>query len=220
MNEPNVTLYLVTSSSDRLPQTVEAACRGGVTMVQLREKKRGGRELLQIARSVKAVTDKFRIPLIINDRADIALACGAAGVHLGGEDIPIADARRILGGNMIIGATAKTAEAALKAQSDGADYLGVGAVFPSKTKDAVITSVETLGEICRAVSIPVCAIGGLDGGNCKILRGSGVSGMAAVSAIMNSSDPERAAADIRKALNRYVFSENLSDLLGNRKNAE
>ncbi len=200
--KPDVTLYLVTDSrgtdcAEFLKKT-EAACRGGVTLVQLREKERSSRDFLALAKQVKLVTDKFHIPLIINDRADIALACGAAGVHAGSDDIPISDLRRIMGENCIIGATAKNLQQAAEAQSEGADYLGVGAIFPTKTKDAVLTDIDTLKKICSGVSIPVCAIGGITSGNCGILSGSGISGLAVVSAIMSANDSEAAAAELLK----------------------
>lgn len=201
MNSPDLTLYLVTNSGGRSEsefiKAVENACLGGVTMVQLREKKRCGRDFLELAKKVKAVTDKFDIPLIINDRVDIALACGAAGVHLGSEDMPIADARRIMGKSKMIGATAKTVSAAVSAERDGANYLGVGAIFPTTTKDTKLTDTDTLKKICLSVNIPVCAIGGLAAENCGILAGSGISGIAVVSAVMGSSDPEKAARELR-----------------------
>ncbi len=202
--KPDVTLYLVTDSRGidctEFLKRIEAACRGGAALVQLREKNRCSRDLLALAKQVKLVTDKFHVPLIINDRADIALACGAAGVHGGSEDIPIADLRRIMGENSIIGATAKSLPQALQAQADGADYLGVGAIFPTATKDAVLTDIDMLRNICAKVSVPVCAIGGITAENCGVLSGSGISGLAVVSAIMSADDSEAAASELlRKA---------------------
>lgn len=211
MNSLDLTLYLVTDSGGRSEgefiKAIENACLGGVTMVQLREKNRCGRDLLELAKKVKAVTDKFDIPLIINDRVDFALACCAAGVHLGSDDMPAADARRIMGKGKIIGATAKTVSAAVSAERDGADYLGVGAIFPTSTKDTKLTDTDTLKKICRSVNIPVCAIGGLTAENCGILAGSGISGIAVVSAVMGSPDPEKAAKEL-KLISRGLMSEN------------
>ena len=200
--KPDLTLYFVTDSVgidlETLAGITEKACKGGTTLVQLREKDLCGREFLNYAKKIKAVTDKFRVPLIINDRADIAIACDAAGVHVGNEDIPVADVRKILGGGKIVGATAKTPEQALKAQSEGADYLGVGAIFPTSTKNAAPTDIATLKKICSEVTIPVCAIGGITAENCEILTGSGIAGIAVVSAITGNSDPEKAARELKE----------------------
>lgn len=200
--KPDLTLYFVTDSVgidlERLSDITEKTCKGGATLVQLREKSLCSRDFLNYAKKIKAVTDKFSVPLIINDRADIALACDAAGVHVGSEDIPVADVRKILGGSKIVGATAKTPEQALKAQSEGADYLGVGAIFPTSTKNATPTDIATLKRICSEVTIPVCAIGGITVSNCGILAGSGISGIAVVSAITGSPDPEKAARELKE----------------------
>lgn len=198
----DLTLYLVTDSTgmeeDVFLGKVEAACRGGVTLLQLREKERGGRDFLRLAEQVKAVADRYGVPLLIDDRIDIAMAAGAAGVHVGQEDIPVEAARRLLGPDKIVGATAKTVEQALRAKEQGADYLGVGAMYPTTTKvKTVLTKVETLAGIVRVVRLPVVAIGGLNCDNCDILRGSGFSGAAVVSAIMKADDPEQAARALK-----------------------
>ena len=160
-------------------RTVEEACKGGVTLVQLREKNKGGREYLDKAFKVKEITDRYNVPLIIDDRVDVALACDAAGVHVGASDIPVAVARKLMGPDKIVGATAKTVEAAVKAYEDGADYLGVGAIYPTTTKVVtILTKVSTLKDICEAVPIPAVAIGGLNAGNMDVLEGAGMSGMA------------------------------------------
>ena len=203
MNKVDLTVYLVIDSTnltlEQLTQTVEKACKGGVTLVQLREKQRGGKEYLEYAKAVKAITDRYRIPLIIDDRADIALACDAAGVHVGSEDLPVADVRKLLGPEKIVGATAKTVAAALKAEADGADYVGTGAIYPTTTKvKTVLTDVSVLKEICHTIHIPVCAIGGLNCDNCGILTGTGISGVAVVSAIMKSPNPEEAARKLKQ----------------------
>lgn len=199
----DMTLYLVTDSSyhteESLLKTVEESCRGGVTMVQLREKNAGGREYLEKAVRIKKITDKYEVPLIIDDRADVALACGAAGVHVGAADLPVAEARRLMGPGRIVGATAKTVEAATRAWRDGADYLGVGAIYPTTTKVVtVLTAVSTLEEICRAVPIPVVAIGGLNSGNLEVLRGTSAAGIAVVSAIMKAEDPKKSAEELKR----------------------
>ena len=192
----DMTLYLVTDSTyhteETFYKTIEEACQGGVTLVQLREN-------LEKAMKVKAITDRYQIPLIIDDRVDVAIACDAAGVHVGSSDLPVAVARKLLGPDKIVGATAKTVEAAKKAYEDGADYLGVGAIFPTTTKVVTIrTSVETLNEICQSVPIPAVAIGGLNDGNMDILKGGKMAGVAVVSAIMKAEDPKAAAARMKE----------------------
>ena len=198
----DVTLYLVTDSSyhteESLLRTVEEACKGGVTLVQLREKNKGGREYLDKAFKVKEITDRYNVPLIIDDRVDGALTCDAAGVHVGASDIPVAVARKLMGPDKIVGATAKTVEAAVKAYEDGADYLGVGAIYPTTTKVVtILTKVSTLKDICEAVPIPAVAIGGLNAGNMDVLEGAGMSGMAVVSAIMKAKDPKKNARELK-----------------------
>lgn len=202
--KPDITLYFVTDSTGievaKLPDIVEKACKGGVTLVQLREKDRCGRDFLSLARQVKKVTDKYNVPLIINDRVDIALACDAAGVHVGNEDIPVADVRKLIGPEKIIGATAKSIEQAVNAQKAGADYLGVGAIFPTSTKETILTDIETLKKICKEVTIPVCAIGGINYDNCYVLEKSGIAGIAVVSAIVKSPDPEKATRELAERI--------------------
>lgn len=205
MKQFDLSLYLVTDSTyhteESLLYTVEEACKGGVTLVQLREKNVGGREYLEKACKIREITDRYQIPLLIDDRVDVAIACGAAGVHVGASDLPVAEVRRILGPDKIIGATAKTVEAAKKAYADGADYLGVGAIYPTTTKvTTVITEVSTLSDICKAVPIPVVAIGGLNLDNMGILKGSGANGIAVVSAIMKAKDPKQTAKQLREAV--------------------
>ena len=153
------TLYVITDSTYHTTETllhaVDEACAGGATLIQLREKDTGGRDYLALAQQVKAVTDKYGVPLIIDDRVDVAIACDAAGVHVGASDLPVAVCRRLLGPDKIVGATAKSVEAAKAAYEDGADYLGTGAIYPTTTHVTTrITPVETLDEICRTVPIP------------------------------------------------------------------
>lgn len=203
MNPVNLTLYLVTDSTyhteESFLHTVEEACIGGATIVQLREKGGSSRDYLNQALKVKEITDRYHIPLIIDDRIDIALACNAAGVHVGQSDLPVSYARRLLGPDKIVGATAKTVPQALEAYKQGADYLGVGAMFPTTTKVVtVLTAPATLTEIRHTVPIPVVAIGGLNRENMDILKDTAADGIAVVSAIMKAEDPRSAAEELKK----------------------
>lgn len=198
-------LYLVTDSTYHTEQTfletIDEACKGGVTLVQLREKNRSKKEYFHLACQVKKITDAYHIPLIIDDQVDIAMAVDAAGVHVGAEDLPVSHVRTLLGEKKIVGATAKTVEQAKKAEDDGADYLGVGAIYETTTK--VITkrtSVSTLNDICAAVSIPVIAIGGLNESNLGILSESKIHGIAVVSAIMKAKQPREMAARLKEQI--------------------
>jgi len=179
---------------------VEAALRGGATMLQLRAKGLPDADLLALARRVKAVTDRYGVPLIINDRTDIAIEIDAAGAHLGLDDGDLRQARSLLGPGKILGATARTIDQALAAQSAGADYLGCGAVFGTSTKsDAVPMPLELLQEICGAVRVPVVAIGGIERGNIDRLQGCGMAGFAVVSGIFGAADIGQAARELREA---------------------
>ena len=195
-------LYAVTDRTwlgkESLEEAVEAALRGGVTILQLREKQAPHEELVKTAMRLKPLCRRYGIPLIINDDVEAALEADADGVHVGQEDMAVAEARRILGPEKIIGASAHNREEALEAQRQGADYLGSGAVFGSSTKkDATTLSREELTAVCRAVSIPVAAIGGITEENCLELAGTGVSGIAVVSALFAAADKEEAAARLR-----------------------
>ena len=195
-------LYAVTDRTwlgkESLEEAVEAALRGGVTILQLREKQAPHEELVKTAMRLKPLCRRYGVPLIINDDVEAALEADAAGVHVGQEDMAVAEARRILGPEKIIGASAHNREEALGAQRQGADYLGSGAVFGSSTKkDATTLSREELTAVCRAVSIPVAAIGGITEENCLELAGTGVSGIAVVSALFAAADKEEAAARLR-----------------------
>jgi thiamine-phosphate pyrophosphorylase len=203
MNKADPTLYFVTDSSNmdenKFLETVKQACAGGVTLVQLREKDKGGLDYLNLAKKVKLITGTYGIPLIIDDRVDIAMAIDAAGVQVGQSDIPVCAARSLLGKDKIIGATVKTVEQAIKAKEEGADYLGVGAIYPTTTKViTVITAVETLNEIAVQTNMPVVAIGGLNASNIHILYDSMADGISVVSAIMKSGDPRGAAETLKK----------------------
>ena len=200
-------LYFITDSTGydepEFLRRVEEALSGGVTIMQLREKNKTTREYIKLAEAVHEIARRYGVPLIIDDRLDVAMAVSAEGVHLGQSDMPVKTARELVGSSMIIGATTKTVEQALEAERSGADYLGVGAIYPTTTKvKTVLTSVDTLREICRAVSIPVNAIGGLNKDNCHVLENTGISGICAVSAIMKSSDPKAAAAELKAVSDR------------------
>lgn len=196
-------LYFITDSAGmdekEFLRRCEEAIRGGVTLIQIREKTRTTREYLALAEKLHQLTKAYQIPLLVDDRVDIALAIDAEGVHLGKEDMPIAMARKILGKDKIIGATAKTLEQAEDAYQSGADYLGVGAIYPTTTKvKTTITSVQTLAEICQAVPLPVNAIGGLNAKNLDVLKGSSIAGICVVSAIMKADNPQKAAEELKK----------------------
>ena len=181
-----------------LGDQVEQALRGGVTCVQLREKSLGVPAILVEAEEIGALCRSYGVPFLINDRVEIALQCGADGVHVGQKDRAAREVRRLLGPNRILGVSARTVEQAVQAERDGADYLGVGAVFSTSTKaDAMPVSYETLQAICRAVSIPVVAIGGIQRENLLSLAGSGVDGVALVSAIFAAPDVETASRELR-----------------------
>lgn len=202
MAELDYSLYLVTDSDIRsrsqMEEWVYQAVLGGVTMVQLREKELSTREFYQAAVSMKSVLERCRVPLIINDRLDIALAADADGLHIGQSDLPAGIAKRLLGKGKILGLSAGNLEEAKRAEADGADYVGVGAVFPTTTKaDAVSVDKGILREIKAALSIPVVAIGGIKQENLPQLYGSGVDGIAVVSAIMGSAMPKETAETLK-----------------------
>lgn len=202
--EFDTTLYFITDSTgygrEEFLRRVRSALEGGVTLIQLREKNRTTREYVNLANEVHEITKEFGVPLIIDDRIDVMLAADCEGVHVGAEDMPVAKARELIGKDKILGATAKTVEAAVSACNDGADYLGVGAIYPTTTKvKTVLTSTETLDAITKAVPIPVNAIGGLNSGNIRILKGIDIAGVCAVSAIMKAVCPRIAAEELKNA---------------------
>ena len=200
----DTTMYFITDSTfcgeEEFLRRVEDALRGGITLLQIREKNKTTREYIDLAEKVHALTVKYNVPLIIDDRIDVAMAVGAEGVHLGQSDMPVATARRILGDDIIIGATTKTVPQALEAYEQGADYLGVGAIYPTTTKvKTVLTSVETLADICHAVPIPVNAIGGLNKDNIDVLKDADIAGICVVSAIMKADSPYDATIELIEA---------------------
>ena len=205
MKSFDTSLYLVTDRSSmgdcEFESKIRSAVEGGCTMVQLREKNINSYLMYQRALSIKKITDEYHIPLIINDRLDIMLAVGADGVHLGQQDIPVKIVRRLIGKDKIIGVSAHCPEEAEKAERDGADYLGVGAIFPTETKkDIIITPVDVLRKIKETVSVPVVAIGGINQNNINTLKGSHVDGVAVISAIMKSKDPKSSAVALKASV--------------------
>ncbi|HEY5576490.1 MAG TPA: thiamine phosphate synthase [Clostridiaceae bacterium] len=192
-------LYLITDrrflKGRSLNEAVEAAILGGVTIVQVREKDISSRQFFEITRSVKQVTDYYNIPLIINDRLDIAQAVGAAGVHLGQSDLHLLDARRILGQGKIIGISAGNTAEAAEAEKNGADYLGIGAVYPTDSKSDADEPIGLGGlrNVVSSITIPSVAIGGINRGNVGDIFGAGVNGVSVISAILDNEDIRKAA---------------------------
>lgn len=204
-----MTLYAVTDRSwlgeSTLAQVVEQVLRGGATFLQLREKELDRAAFLAEAKELKALTAKYRVPFVINDDIDIALESDADGVHLGQTDLMGRDARALIGPDKILGITANTVELAVAAEKAGADYIGAGAVFGTTTKqNAKNLSLDTLRDICRAVTIPVVAIGGINGDNLPRLAGTGAAGAAVVSALFAQKDPEEAARRLRALAEKMV----------------
>ena len=195
-------MYFITDSTNYSEEEflyrVEQALMGGITLLQLREKDKSTREYIDLAEKVHTLTKKYNVPLIIDDRVDVALAIDAEGVHVGQSDMPVSTVRKLMGDDKIVGATTKTVPQALEAYEQGADYLGVGAIYPTTTKvKTVLTSTETLGNICSAVPIPVNAIGGLNKDNIDVLKGIPIAGICVVSAIMKADDPKQAAIELQ-----------------------
>ena len=201
MRKFDSSLYFITDSTnfseEEFLYRTEKALQGGATLIQLREKNKSTREYIDLAKKIHTISRQYGVPLIIDDRTDVALAVDAEGVHLGQSDMPIATARKIMGENKIIGATTKTVPQAIEAFNQGADYLGVGAIFPTTTKvKTVLTSTDTLNDICNAVPIPVNAIGGLNKDNIDVLCNIKIAGICVVSAIMKANDPKVAATEL------------------------
>ena len=201
MKELNTKLYFITDSTNFSEEEflfrVEEGLKGGATLLQLREKEKSTREYIELAQKVHTLTKKYNVPLIIDDRVDVALAINAEGVHVGQSDMPVFVARKLMGEDKIVGATAKTVPQAEEAFRQGADYLGVGAIYPTTTKvKTVLTSTQTLSQICDTVPIPVNAIGGLNKDNIDVLKGIPIAGICVVSAIMKAENPQKAADEL------------------------
>ncbi len=202
-------LYLCTDRSlmtaPTLEQAVNDAIKGGCTVIQLREKQTTSREFYSLALSIKRITEYYQIPLIINDRLDIAAAVNAEGVHLGQKDLPADIARAVLGEEKIIGVSANNLQDAIQAEIDGADYIGVGAMFSTLTKtDTKPVTIEKLKEIRSAVKVPIVAIGGIKRSNITQLNGTGINGVAVVSAIIGSNNITTAAKELKALFNPFV----------------
>jgi len=206
---PDFSLYLVTDRCLAAPRTIEdvvsAAVRGGVTAVQLREKECSAREFVEVARKLKEILAPLTIPLIINDRADVALAVGADGVHVGQSDMDCGDLRTLLGPDAIIGLSVETPEHAERSAALPVDYLGVGPIFSSPTKPdaAPAWGLEKLSELRRRTPQILVAIGGINAGNAREVIAAGANGIAVVSAICAAADPEQAAHDLRRRVSRH-----------------
>ena len=212
----DLTLYLVTDrpstnlSFEQLLTKVEQACRGGVGLVQLREKECSTQEYIAMAKKMMEVTHKYNVPLVVDDRVDVALAAETDGVHVGLDDMSVADARRFLGEHKIVGSTAKTIERAKQSELEGADYLGTGAIFqPTVKVKTHMTSIEKLGEVARSVSIPTVAISGINRGNISQLAGSPIAGIAVIAAILDAEDSALEA--------RLLRNDVIEKILGSRK---
>ena len=209
VNRETLQLYAVTDRAWEgrftLLEQVEQALKGGVTIVQFRDKNPDKEVFLWEALKIKELCKQYQVPFIINDHVELALEVGASGVHVGLEDTPVCQIRKKVPKDFIIGATAKSVEQAVEAERQGADYLGVGAIFPSPTKkDAKATSVEELGRICDAVKIPVVAIGGLTKDNLSVLEGTPISGVALISAIFGAKDSEKEVMLLKKKVGEML----------------
>ena len=201
--ETDYTLYLCTDrdlmSTETIEEAVEQAILGGCTVIQLREKECSSKDFYQTACSVKKITEKYQVPLIINDRVDIVLAVDADGVHVGQSDLPADIVRKLLGNDKIVGVSARTVEEAEQAQRDGADYIGVGAMYATHTKkDARPVTIEQLANIRKQVSIPIVAIGGINKDRVKDFEGIGINGVAVVSAVIAQKDIKAAALELKE----------------------
>ncbi|WP_019242139.1 MULTISPECIES: thiamine phosphate synthase [Bacillus] len=209
VDKSSLLLYAVTDrhwvKESSLVQQVEAALKGGITFLQLREKNLSNEAFLEEALQIKQLTDKYDIPFVINDNVDVALACDADGVHIGQDDLPVNIVREKIGPNKILGVSAHTVEEAKRAEDNGADYLGVGAVFNTATKlDANTVSFQTLKDICERATIPIVAIGGINEENMTKLGGTGIDGVAVVSAIFGADEIDKASQHLLALSKRMV----------------
>lgn len=205
----DLSLYLVTDKRNKTDEEfleiIEEAIKGGTTVVQIREKEGETLDFYNLALKVKEITSKYNVPLIVNDRIDVALAIKSEGVHIGQTDMPADVARSLIGDEMILGVSASTVKEARKAEKDGADYIGTGAVFPTATKDdAPSITRDDLKEVTGSINIPTVAIGGITLENASELAGTGIAGISVVSAIMNSKDPKTASENLLKIYNEKI----------------
>lgn len=208
MNKELLKLYLVTQQygdEERFLKTIKEACANGVTLVQLREKDLGSGDYYRLGLKVKAITDSFNIPLIIDDRVDICLALDAAGLHIGDDELPVNLARKLIGPDRILGVSTKTVKRSLEAKAQGADYFGVGSIYPSPTKkSSPITPIETIKDIVNQVGLPVVAIGGVTEENLGILNDTGIAGISVVSEIMLAEDVPTKVKNLRRKVDALV----------------
>nr|WP_295615687.1 thiamine phosphate synthase [uncultured Methanobrevibacter sp.] len=196
-------VYLVTDHRNKTDEeflnVIEEAIKGGTSIVQLREKTASTKDFYELAVKVKEITSKYNVPLLVNDRIDIALAIYSEGVHIGQDDMPATIARKIIGDEKILGVSTSTVEEAIKAEAEGADYIGSGAIFPTSTKDdAESVSKEELKDIVDSVDIPVVAIGGISLENAPSIKSTGIAGFSVISAIMNAEDPKEASKKLKE----------------------
>ncbi len=209
----NLLLYAVTdrfwTGEKTLKEQVEESLQGGATMLQLREKELNEEMFLKEAMDFKELCSKYQVPFIINDNVEVALKCDADGIHVGQNDMEAGMARERIGADKILGVSVQTVDQAILAEQRGADYLGVGSIFPTSTKqDAQAVSVETLKDICQAVSIPVVAIGGITLENVSQLEGTEIAGIAVVSAIFGAIHIEEATEKLRKKVEHMIGDTN------------
>ena len=208
MKDLKLGLYIVTGAYPELGRShidvARAALEGGADVIQLRTKDLGGRDMLELSLEIREMVDRSgrECLFVVNDRVDVALAAGADGVHLGQEDLPAAEARALIGGDMILGISAVTPEMAVKAQSEGADYLGVGPVYPTPTKpDAgIVIGIEGIRRAKQAVDVPVVAIGGIDQNNAGQVMEAGVDGIAVISAVATAENMLDAVLHLRRSV--------------------
>ena len=209
LDKKHMLLYAVTDrawvGTKSLYEQVKEALENGVTCVQLREKELDESDFLKEAKQISTLCKEYKVPFIVNDNVNIAIACKADGIHIGQEDMELTNVRKLVGEDMIIGVSVHTVEEAIKAQEDGADYIGIGAVFATSTKtDVDVLSFETLRSICEAVDIPTVAIGGIKKDNICKLKGSGIDGVAVVSAIFAAKDIATATKELLLEVKKAV----------------
>ncbi|MCC7552929.1 MAG: thiamine phosphate synthase [Methanobacteriaceae archaeon] len=205
MKDIDYSLYLVTDNKNEKEflEIIEESIKGGVNLVQLREKTLDTKNFFNLALKVKKICSNYNIPLIINDRVDIAIAIDADGVHVGQDDMPCTVVRKMIGKNKIVGVSTSTVEESIKAEKDGADYIGSGAVFNTSTKDdAPSITKNELKKVVESVSIPTIAIGGITQENIKEFKGTKIKGISVVSAIMNSDNPKLSAEKLKDEFNK------------------
>ncbi|MDR1782074.1 MAG: thiamine phosphate synthase [Bacilli bacterium] len=207
-------LYAITDRSylnnENLAFQVEKAILGGTTIIQVREKKMNEQDFIKEALTIKKVCDKYQIPLIINDNVNVAIKTQANGVHVGQNDQTTSEVRNIIDDNMILGVSVNSVRQALQAEKDGADYLGVGAIFPTSSKDdATLVSIEILTKICQSVKIPVVAIGGITKNNIKDLNNSGIVGVALISAIFGQNDIKKSCHELIEIIDNKLLDKEI-----------